>query len=179
MCRYVYSGRSYAFLASKITYCFALLARHKIALHMKYLFLFITGVLGGILGGMGMGGGTLLIPALTVIFKLQQNFSQTINLLSFIPMASGAIVVHSKNKLISKKGVLLIVISAIVFCIGASFLHKAISDNLQKKLFGAFLLFLAVYQFFVCQKSGNNTANADFDKKVAIKSKKEKRQKNN
>lgn len=146
---------------------------------MKYLFLFITGVLGGILGGMGMGGGTLLIPALTVLFKLQQNFSQTINLISFIPMASGAIVVHSKNKLISKKGILPVIISAAAFCVAASFLHKSISDNLQKKFFGAFLLLLAVYQFFVCQKSGNNTDNANFDKKVAIKNKKEKNKKNN
>ena len=33
---------------------------------MNYIWFAIVGVVGGVLGGMGMGGGTLLIPLLTI-----------------------------------------------------------------------------------------------------------------
>ena len=35
---------------------------------MEYLFFAIAGIVGGVFGGMGMGGGTLLIPILTIFF---------------------------------------------------------------------------------------------------------------
>ena len=36
----------------------------------------IFGALGGVLGGMGMGGGTLLIPLLTLFTKTEQKEAQ-------------------------------------------------------------------------------------------------------
>ena len=83
-----------------------------------------------------MGGGTLLIPALTIFFKLDQHFAQTINLISFIPMAIVALIIHVKNKMIKKQGVFAIAVVALIFSIGASLLVKLISGNLQTKLFG-------------------------------------------
>ena len=49
---------------------------------------FIAGLVGGILGGMGMGGGTLLVPILTVFLSMAQKTSQFMNLVAFIPMLS-------------------------------------------------------------------------------------------
>ena len=39
---------------------------------MKELFMIIAGVVGGVIGGMGMGGGTLLIPILTIFLDVPQ-----------------------------------------------------------------------------------------------------------
>ena len=71
----------------------------------------IFGALGGILGGMGMGGGTLLIPLLTIFTETKQKEAQGINLIVFIPMAIIALIIHFKNKLVNvKKSVFIIII---------------------------------------------------------------------
>ena len=50
-----------------------------------------AGLLGGIIGGMGMGGGTLTIPILTIFLSFQQLRAQGVNLVAFLPMAIIAI----------------------------------------------------------------------------------------
>ena len=42
---------------------------------MKIFLYVISGVAGGVIGGMGMGGGTLLIPLLTVLCGLSQHYA--------------------------------------------------------------------------------------------------------
>ena len=39
---------------------------------IDWLYLILSGVVSGILGGMGMGGGTLLIPILTIFLNFAQ-----------------------------------------------------------------------------------------------------------
>ena len=46
------------------------------------------------LGGMGMGGGTVLIPALTVILGVEQHVAQATNLIAFLPMALFTLKIH-------------------------------------------------------------------------------------
>ena len=65
---------------------------------MFYIFLGLCGLVSGILGGLGMGGGTLLIPLLTIFLSVSQIESQGINLIAFIPMSVIAIIIHAKNR---------------------------------------------------------------------------------
>ena len=69
---------------------------------VKILFLAVVGVMAGVLGGMGMGGGAILIPLLTVFFKVDQISAQAINLVAFIPMAIVSLIIHVKNKRVEK-----------------------------------------------------------------------------
>ena len=46
----------------------------------------LIGFFAGIIGGMGMGGGTILIPALVLFANIDPKLAQSINLLSSIPM---------------------------------------------------------------------------------------------
>ena len=82
------------------------------------IWLIISGVLGGLLGGMGMGGGTLLIPLLTIFCGLNQHLAQAINLIAFIPMAVVALIIHIKNKLVDFKGVLYIILPGVLASVG-------------------------------------------------------------
>lgn len=124
---------------------------------MLYFLLALAGAAGGVLGGMGMGGGTLLIPALTLMFGMSQTVSQGINLISFIPMAVVAIVIHAKNKMIKFRGVWKIAVPAAAFSALGSYLVRFIGGDLQIKLFGAFLIVLSVVQFFIVRAdSGRN-----------------------
>ena len=63
------------------------------------VWLIVFGFISGILGGMGMGGGTLLIPLLNFL-DIEQQTIQAINLISFLPMACVALGLHFKNKLV-------------------------------------------------------------------------------
>ncbi|MDY4186673.1 MAG: sulfite exporter TauE/SafE family protein [Candidatus Borkfalkiaceae bacterium] len=119
---------------------------------LLFFLLFLAGFLSGVLGGMGMGGGTVLIPALTIFFSIGQTEAQGINLISFIPMAIIAVIIHAKNRLIKFKDVLKIAIPASVFALSGSFLVRVIEGDLQTKLFGGFLVILSVVQFFMIKK---------------------------
>ena len=67
---------------------------------MSFYLLVLCGFAGGVLGGMGMGGGTALIPLLTIFLGLPQTVAQGINLISFLPMSLLALSVHFKNGLL-------------------------------------------------------------------------------
>lgn len=115
---------------------------------MSYILYGLTGVLGGILGGMGMGGGTVLIPLLSIFFGIGQHACQAINLISFIPMSVISLLIHFKNKLVDTKGVINIIVFGLVSCFVASYVAKSISGDLLRRIFGGFLIALAVYVFY-------------------------------
>ncbi len=114
----------------------------------KFLLYLLAGIAGGFLGGMGMGGGTVLIPLLTIFFNCNGHLSQAVNLISFIPMAVVALIFHLKNNLVEKKGILFIIIPATVFAVLGSILSAKLDGELLSKIFGGFLIGLSVIQFF-------------------------------
>ena len=112
---------------------------------LKYVLLIIFGAVSGVLGGMGMGGGTLLIPLLTLFSGMEQHTAQLYNLIGFVPMAAVALVIHSKNGLVKKSGLLPMALSAAVTSVGAGFIAAAVAGPVLKRIFGGFLLIVAVY----------------------------------
>jgi len=62
------------------------------------MFLTILGFFAGIIGGMGMGGGTILIPALILFAHIDPKIAQSVNLLSSIPMTIFALIIHIRSK---------------------------------------------------------------------------------
>ena len=112
------------------------------------ILLVLAGIAAGALGGMGMGGGTILIPVLTIFFDVEQKQAQAINLVAFIPMAIASLIVHVKNKRVETKGILWIIIPATVLSLAGSMVAQAINGEILKRIFGGFLLLLSVAQFF-------------------------------
>ncbi len=114
---------------------------------MEYIWYVVAGLLGGLLGGMGMGGGTVLIPLLSIFYNVSQHTAQAINLISFIPMAVIALIIHIKNKLVDFNKIIYIILPGIVTCIVGCYLAKAMSGELLKRCFGGFLIALSIFQF--------------------------------
>ena len=104
------------------------------------------GVAGGIIGGMGMGGGTLLIPLLTLFTDTPQHVAQAVNLVAFVPMSVAALVIHAKNKLLDFKYLLTVALPAVLASVPASMLVKFIGGKSLSRYFGIFLAVLGVYQ---------------------------------
>lgn len=115
---------------------------------LKIILLALSGIAAGILGGMGMGGGTILIPLLTIFFNVGQKEAQAINLVAFIPMAIVSLAIHIKNKRVKKEGLLWIIVPAVLTSIGGGFAVQAVNGEVLKRIFGGFLLLLSVVQFF-------------------------------
>ena len=111
---------------------------------MSFIFYLLAGFFSGLLGGMGMGGGTILIPALTIIFGVEQHVAQATNLIAFLPMALFTLGVHKKNGLLKTEGLSFIVIPALLTSIAAGFAAALLPSEVLRKLFGAFLVVLAV-----------------------------------
>ena len=123
---------------------------------MKNFLYIVIGIVCGVLGGMGMGGGTFLVPML-VLTSLEQIKAQGINLVCFVPMALCSLFLHTKNKLVKFDKVVLLVLPGMVFSVVGSMLaHKVQSDKL-KICFGIFLIILGVYQLFCKSKQQNKT----------------------
>lgn len=107
----------------------------------------IIGVLGGIAGGMGMGGGTLLIPLVTVLLKFPQKQAQLLNLISFVIMAIFALVVHIKNGLVKINIGTIFAVFGLISAVITSLLAKGLSGKTLRILFGLFLIVLSCIEF--------------------------------
>ena len=108
----------------------------------------IFGIIGGLLGGMGMGGGTLLIPLLTIGLSVPQQTAQFINLVAFIPMSALALIVHIRNGYVVKKRIFYVIVPALVFAVAGSFIATVVSAAILNKAFGGFLILLGAAYFF-------------------------------
>lgn len=114
---------------------------------MSFILLFVCGILGGVLGGMGLGGGTALIPLLTLVCGVVQSEAQGVNLLSFLPMAAIALSVHAKNGLLDLRGLAYIVLPALALSVPAAFLAVNLPSEALGKVFGTFLIVLSLFWF--------------------------------
>lgn len=106
----------------------------------------IIGFAAGIISGMGIGGGTLLIPALVFIVGTKQQIAQSINLIVFIPSAVAALIIHARKHNIEKGLFLKLVITGCVGAIAGSLLAVNLDSGLLKKFFGIFLFGVGIYE---------------------------------
>ena len=109
---------------------------------------FLIGLVSGIVGGMGIGGGTLLIPALYILTRQEQHIAQGVNLLFFIPTALAACAIHIKNKKVDFEMAIPILITGLLGTYLGSKLAAFLSGITLKKWFGIFLFAMGLYEMF-------------------------------
>lgn len=115
---------------------------------MEVFWFILFGLIGGLFGGMGMGGGTVIIPLLTIFLSINQKLAQGYNLISFLIMAVFALIIHYKNKLVDFKSIIWIVVFGVVFSIGGAFLTTVVDTTVLQYIFAGFLILLAIFEFY-------------------------------
>ena len=110
------------------------------------IWLALVGFAAGTISGMGIGGGAILIPALTMIFGMQQQNAQHINLLYFIPTALLAVRVHKKNDNIESRGLPSLVLWGLVGALPGALIAVKLDANFLRKGFAIFLLAMAAFE---------------------------------
>lgn len=113
----------------------------------------LIGLISGVISGMGMGGGTILILALSIFLGIEQHVAQATNLIFFVPTAIVAIITNVKQKCIDfKLGLLIGGIGIMGAIIGAKIAQMTSSQNLRK-YFGIFLAIIAIHEIYSYIKS--------------------------
>lgn len=125
----------------------------------------IIGFISGTVSGMGMGGGTLLIPALVLFMDIEQKTAQGINLLYFLPSSISALIIHIKNKHIKKDLLAALIFGGLIGASIGSFLAVRISNDFLRRIFAVFLTIMGVYEIFCKDKNQEDTKTGDTCKK--------------
>lgn len=126
---------------------------------MQFVFFVLAGIAGGILAGMGMGGGTLTLPILVLVMQVEQITAQFANLIAFLPSGSASLAVHIKNGLVEKRGLVFLLIPSLISCGVCSYFAPMIDSDLLKKLFGGFIVIVAVCSFVTKVCNGREMNN--------------------
>lgn len=108
----------------------------------------LIGILSGIISGMGIGGGTILIPALIFLLDISQHQAQGINLIYFIPTAVVALITHTKNKNVLWKTTKPLALYGLVGAMAGAFLAVSLEPDLLRKLYGGFLFLMGLSELF-------------------------------
>lgn len=108
----------------------------------------ISSFFSGILGSMGLGGGTVLVVYLTYFRYMAQLKAQGINLVCFIPIATFAVIVYGRQKLTDRRVILPLIIYGILGAIAGFTILEMLPEGILGKLFGGFLIVLSVKEFF-------------------------------
>lgn len=108
----------------------------------------LIGIVSGIVGGLGMGGGTVLILLLSVFFNMEQHIAQSTNVIFFVPTAIAAIIVSLKNKNVSLKIAVPICLWGIIGAFIGAYVATHMNMGMLKRCFGGFLILIAIYQTY-------------------------------
>lgn len=110
----------------------------------------LIGVSAGILGGLfGIGGGIIVIPALTYLFGFSQHKAQGTSIAFLVlPVGLlGAIQYYKNNQIDFRAAAFLAVGFFAASIVGARYAIK-VSDPILKRMFGIFLLLVSIKYIF-------------------------------
>lgn len=111
----------------------------------EWIYFLLSGLAGGVLAGMGMGGGTLTIPLLTFAMGVEQLTAQYVNLLAFVPTGTVSLALHLKNRLVSFDKVGYLLLPAFVSTVVTSSIASFAGNEILTTAFGVFLTIVAVF----------------------------------
>jgi len=114
------------------------------------LILIIIGITAGVIaGGLGVGGGIIIVPALVFIFGLTQHHAQGTSLgVLLFPVGILAVINYHKKGYVNYKFVLILVIAFILGSYFGSLLSIHMPARALKKIFGILMLIAGLKMIF-------------------------------
>ena len=113
---------------------------------MDWLWYILISFVSGTFAGMGMGGGTFLIPLLILFMGTAQTQAQAQNLVVFVPMAIVVGIIYSCQKLVDWKRAWIVALPATCIAVLGSLLAVNLSGRVLRIIFGAFVATVGMWQ---------------------------------
>ncbi|MHC5157467.1 MAG: TSUP family transporter, partial [Planctomycetota bacterium] len=126
---------------------------------MDIVFLIIIGLAMGVIGGaLGIGGAVFMIPAMTFVFGENQHLYQAASMICIFFVSSSSLIAHYKAKVISKPLMTRMVPAALIgilagVAVSNSAIFEGSNDYILSRVFGGFLVYVAVYNSFRLYRS--------------------------
>ncbi len=114
---------------------------------MQVLLLLFISCISGVFAGMGMGGGTFLIPLLSIFFGVEQIICQSTNVFCFVVLSIICFIVYIKNKLIDFTALIFVSIPATVIAFFSSLFAIKTNSAVLRICFAVFIIFVGVFYF--------------------------------
>src|SRR5947207_10975660 len=108
------------------------------------LLVWIGSVIAGLLGSLtGLGGGVVLVPLLTIFFKVDIRYAIGASLVSVIATSSGAAAAYVKEGFTNIRVGMFLEVATTLGALAGAFLAVAVSGNAIAVVFGVVLLLSA------------------------------------
>ena len=107
---------------------------------MSFFLPFLCGLAAGTISAWGVGGGTLLLLAMTLLLQVDHRTAQGINLLFFLPTATSALFCHWKGGHLHKPTLWAAVPPAVLLSLAGAWLSTSLDVEILRKPFGVYLL---------------------------------------
>ncbi len=108
----------------------------------------LAGLFSGILGAMGLGGGSVLIIYLSLFTDTSQLTAQGINLLFFIPIGILALVIYTIKKQIKWRLAVKFALWGLLGTTIGLFLTDFLGGKITGKIFGVLLIIIGLLGIF-------------------------------
>lgn len=109
---------------------------------MQELILFVVSILAGFLGALlGIGGGMIVVPVLTLFFKVDIRYAIAASLVSIVATSSGAAASFLRDRLTNLRVAVVLEIGTVAGAITGFLVATWIEPRLLFLVFGFFLLF--------------------------------------
>jgi uncharacterized membrane protein YfcA len=106
--------------------------------------IFLASIVAGLLGSLvGLGGGVLIVPLLTLVFKLPVAFAIGASIISVIATSSGAAAAYVRDRITNMRVGMFLEIATTIGAICGAFLAGMLAPNLLNITFGVILLLSA------------------------------------
>jgi len=103
----------------------------------------LIGLAGGTFGGLlGIGGGTLYVPALVLIMGQDQRVAQGVSLMVIVPTAISATATNLRAGLVDSQVALWVTPAAVLLALGGGALAGEIPDQWLSRIFGVVVLYV-------------------------------------
>ncbi len=115
----------------------------------------VLGFLSGLISGMGIGGGVILIPALSFFTDWSQQQAQAANLLFFLPTACVALYKHHQEGTVEKQTAKSLVFWGFLGAVIGSCLAVGLDGTWLRRMFGVFLAVMGFLELIQAKKKEN------------------------
>lgn len=122
---------------------------------------FIAGLLSGVIGSMGLGGGTVLLIYLAAFAGADQLTAQGINLIFFIPIGLLSVIIYCFKKQIKWKTVAFFALSGLAGAGAGTWLAGFAGAEWTRIAFGVLLIVLGIKSVFAKKSDSKKVERTD------------------